>query len=441
MYKFLKEQQIKFSEIIEIHKAISYIIKNPKNIIDLRSEKRAEIFLDFYKNKRNFNIRKFDKKKIMCSKIIINEIIKHFSSLFHVFILKYKKYLFLILIKLLKIVKIIFDENINVQNLIETINQCNSIVSFNQHFSSVWNYTKLLPDKRFLNKSRIPYLLKNIKELLFQLNNSITFLSELNLGCVIELNNYQYQLNRNPENLFFLVEFLNYLIKKIENKELCSIKEFRYIFSNLKYDGNFRSDLKKILGYDLILFNITKEPFAHKDLNDRIIDDLRECLIEKFEAEKKIFICNVLTKNNLPETIWNYKIKAYIWGNIKRNFINERTDFGISEHQAIIEYNQIKNNQKLQKLLSYTLFSNIRNIISDNWDTDFKVYYSNNFTKEYFNNNFKKLTKVRNKIPHPELEKIDILDFLSKRNTTLSNILDFLFELELVIRNAKSSFV
>ncbi len=275
--------------------------------------------------------------------------------------------------------------------------------------------------------------MKFIKELLLQLNESIFSLSELNLGYVIELNRYQFQLNRNPEDLLFLVEFLNYLIKKIENKELCSIKEFRYNFSNLKYYGNFRSDLKKIFGYDLILFNITQEPFAHKDLNDRIINDLRECLIEKFEPEKKRFICNVLTSNNSPEIIRNYKIKEYIWRNIKRNFLVERTDFGIPEQQAVTEYNQVKNNMNLQKLLSYTLFSNIRNIINDNWDTDFKAYYPNNFTKKYFNNNFKKLTKVRNKIPHPELEKVDILDFLSKRNTTLSNILDFLFELELVI--------
>lgn len=340
-----------------------------------------------------------------------------------------------------------FKNDKNIKNLVELVRNKQHSININKNILKIFSISKKMKNKFLSNNQRINFLINCLENLSNQIILIITS-NKFDFSQSIKINKFKYQIDSNPENLKYLVTLLERLITKIQRKELFSIRklniELKIIDTKLKFSKNIRPSFKKFLknirsalikflGFDLILFNITQEPFGDKDLNDKLYDDLRKCLVDKFEPPKKKFICKVFKKLMPLSEVWDKKIHKGTKETIERHFLKQRTRLGMPKTQAKKEFNSLVQAFNLNKLLLKTLFSFIGIIIAENW-IDFKLYYPNFFTKNYFRKNFDKLTSIRDTLAHPEEKRIDLLEFLSNAGSNLSDILEFLFQLKLAIQ-------
>ena len=217
----------------------------------------------------------------------------------------------------------------------------------------------------------------------------------------IQLGSKKFDLITKYDELVIFIELLTQILLNIGNKKLTSLKEFSS--QKLKLPKNSRMILKKILGSNLILFNIFSEPLRNETNSDVIFNELQNFVINVFEPEFKQFIIIQLKNHVNIEKIWSERIPTNIQNSIKTIIIrNLKKHFSKSKEEAQIEFKLLINNHKISTLIENSYFSAIPGVIcnSSNWNQIFKKFFPFFKNSGEFVENFKDLSLIRNKLAH-----------------------------------------
>jgi len=318
------------------------------------------------------------------------------------------------------------------------------------------NYLLVRRNKEFqTNKGRITSVINDSLNEIAQLSikNSEIRIKKI-LSCLKEIESIknisikvcglEFDLIEEIVEVEYIINFLTYVITEINQKELISISKFYKLYEEIhpeikplkKFKRNFRKILKNILNSDLILFGILKEPFRGQKKSNTLFFELQNYLINKFEPAKKKFVWDAVEQDIEIDQIWDERIPTDVQNQIHSTYISNRKKLGILKEDAKNEFKELIDNSQITELLNLTLFGAIGKIITGrtNWDEIFHQFYPVFFTISLFENKFKELTYLRNKIAHKDLLEKDVLKILSEANIQLFDVLEFCYHLVMAIK-------